>query len=340
MVEPLSDDNGADGNAPAVAGTDEPVESGQPQVPRAFLAFFDDAAVFPPGLAPLDRAISDHVTRRRTPLAAAVGPVVLPLADLARARELAAGQDLSAGPVLVSVVAPAGGPSAALEASAVAGPELRIIVVELKTSPEKADWERELTEAVAAAKTGAASTAAAAGVQIYVELTAAQIAAGALDMIAGTGVRLKYRTGGIEEHLFPTPAQLAATLTAATAREIPFKLTAGLHQAVRYTNEATGFTHHGFLNIAVAAALAQQGNDAGQLEEALLETDSHRLTAWFRSLSPAGPISPDWRRDFISFGTCSVAEPAESLEELGLLPAHIAHAQTTHAHTQEEATPA
>ncbi|WP_205759930.1 hypothetical protein [Arthrobacter sp. PAMC25564] len=301
------------------------------KVPQAFLAFFDDAAVFPPGLAPLDQAIADHVARRRTPLAAAVGPVVLPLAELAMARELAAGQDLSAGPVLVSVVTPAGRLSATLEAGAVAGPALRIIAVELKTSPEQADWERELAEAAAAAESG---------VQIYVELTASQIDAGALELIAGTGVRLKYRTGGIEDHLFPTPALLAATMAAATARRIPFKLTAGLHQAVRHTNEATGFTHHGFLNIAVAAALAQRGCDARQLEDALLETDSQKLTARFRSLSPAGPASPGWRRDFISFGTCSVAEPAESLEELGLLPAGIAPSHTTHAHTRQEANPA
>ncbi|WP_427007902.1 hypothetical protein [Pseudarthrobacter sp. H2] len=300
-------------------------------VPSAFLGFFDDAAVFPPGLAPLDQAIAEHVARRRTPLAAAVGPLVLPLADLPRARELAAGRDLSAGPVRISVVTPAGGLSAALEARA-AGPELRITAVELKTSPEQADWERELAEAAAAA--------AATGIQIYVELTAGQIAAGALDTIAGTGVRLKYRTGGIEDHLFPTPAQLAATLASAVGKEIPFKLTAGLHQAVRYTNPVTGFTHHGFLNIAVAAALARQGGAAGQLEEALLETDSHALTVRFQSLSSAAAISPDWRREFISFGTCSVAEPAESLEELGLLPAGTAAAQTTHVQTEQEATPA
>jgi hypothetical protein len=298
----------------------------------AFIAFFDDAAVFPPGLAPLDQAIAEHVARRRTPLAAAVGPLVLPLADLARARELAAGQDLAAGPVRVSVVTPAGMLPATLEARAAVAPELLIAAVELKTSPAKAGWEGELAEAIAAA--------AASGLQIYVELTAAQVAAGALDMIAGTGVRLKYRTGGIEDHLFPTPAQLAATLASAVAQEIPFKLTAGLHQAVRYTNQATGFTHHGFLNIAVAAALARQGADAGRLEETLLETDSHALTARFRALSPTDGIPADWRREFISFGTCSVAEPAESLEELGLLPAGIASAETTHVQTEQEATPA
>lgn len=298
----------------------------------AFIAFFDDAAVFPPGLAPLDQAIADHVARRSTPLAAAVGPLVLPLADLTQARELAAGQDLSAGPVRVSVVTPAGMLPAALEARAAAGPELRITAVELKTSPGQAGWERELTEAIAAA--------AASGIEIYVELTAGQIAAGALDIMAGTGVRLKYRTGGIEDHLFPTPAQLAATLASAVGKKIPFKLTAGLHQAVRYTNPVTGFTHHGFLNIAVAAARARQGADAGRLEATLLETDGHALTARFRSLSPTDGIPADWRREFISFGTCSVAEPAESLEELGLLPAGIASARTPNVQTEQEATPA
>jgi hypothetical protein len=202
----------------------------------------------------------------------------------------------------------------------------------LKTSPAKAGWESELAEAIAAA--------APAEIQIYVELTAAQMAAGALDRIAGTGVRLKYRTGGIEEHLFPTPAQLAATLASAIGKKIPFKLTAGLHQAVRYTNPVTGFTHHGFLNIAVAAALAQQGADAGQLKKTLLETDSRALTARFQSLSPAARIPADWRQEFISFGTCSVAEPAEILEELGLLPAGISSTQTTNVQTEQEATPA
>jgi hypothetical protein len=296
-------------------------------IPSAFVAFFDDAAVFPPGLAPLDQAIADHVARRHTPWAAAVGPLVLPLADLPQARELAASQDLSGGAIMVSVVTPAGGLAAALAARAALAPELLITAVELKTSLQKAAWERELNEAIHAA----------AGIHIYVELTAAQVADGALEVIAGSGVRLKYRTGGIEDHLFPTPEQLAATLSSAVGKNIPFKLTAGLHQAVRYTNPVTGFTHHGFLNIATAAALARQGAGPDQLEEMLHETDHRTLTAAFRSLSPGDGTSPPWRGEFISFGTCSVAEPAESLEKLGLLPAGTSTA-STNAQTEQEAT--
>ena len=39
-------------------------------------------------------------------------------------------------------------------------------------------------------------------------------------------------------------------------RAVPFKCTAGLHHAVRYTDPTTGFRHHGVLNILVATARA------------------------------------------------------------------------------------
>jgi hypothetical protein len=282
-------------------------EHGPEVIPAPFLGFFDDAAVFPPGLAPLETAVTDHVARRATELAAAVGPLVLPLKDLARAKELAA-QELSANldrgnaPVQVSVVTPAGQLQDALAAAGTAGPELEVVTVELKTSLQQADWSAELAEAAWAAGQ----------LQIFTELTAAQVADGALEQLAGTGLRLKFRTGGIEAGLFPSPAQLAAVLAAAVRQDIPFKLTAGLHQAVRYTNPATGFTHHGFLNIALATGLAQDGADESELESVLLETDPKVLADRFAALPG------DWRRSFTSFGTCSVAEPAESLEDLAI----------------------
>lgn len=277
-------------------------------VPENFHAFFDDAAVFPPGLAPLERAVHDHVRRRSTVMAAAVGPLVLPLTDLPEAKKLAAAEDLSDGPVSISVVTPAGELQQALESIPAVSPELAVDAIELKTSPNILDWSQEIREA-----------AEVAGVEVFVELTVAQVASGALDLFAGTSLRLKYRTGGLEKHLFPTSTELANVIAAAVARETPFKLTAGLHEAVRYTNTASGFTHHGFLNIAVAASLAQQGAHTGDLEAVLSETNGDQLVEQFLA-------QPDkWRRTFTSFGTCSVSEPLESLERLGLCPAGIAH---------------
>ena len=51
------------------------------RVPPQFLRFFDDAATFPPGLAPVERAVRGHVARRSSPVLPAVGPAVLALAE-------------------------------------------------------------------------------------------------------------------------------------------------------------------------------------------------------------------------------------------------------------------
>ncbi|WP_068260303.1 hypothetical protein [Janibacter limosus] len=274
-------------------------------VPAQFVGFFDDAATFPPGLAPVDQAVTDHVERRSAPFVRAVGPAVLALADLPRAREVAAGLDLSGGPVEVSVVTPAGALGEALTAATTLTPELRVVAVELKTDPSSREvWTEQVREAAAIRE-----------LPIYVELTAGQVAEGALELLAGTGLRLKYRTGGIEAHLFPTPEQLGDVLTAAVTAGLPFKLTAGLHEAIRYTNETTGFTHHGFLNIAMATQAARAGESRETVSGWLAETDSTRLAA-------AGAVSDgSWRESFTSFGTCSVGEPADALRRLDLFPA-------------------
>lgn len=276
-------------------------------VPEQFVGFFDDAATFPPGLAPVEQAVRDHITRRSSPFVTAVGPAVLALTDLPRAREVAADLDLSAGPVQVSVVTPAGALAEALTARQDVGPELHIVAIELKTDPsDRATWTAQVREA---------AVAAVGGPEIFVELTAGQVADGALDLLAGTGLQLKYRTGGIEAHLFPTPEELGSVLSAAIAADLPFKLTAGLHEAIRHTNPTTGFTHHGFLNIALATQAARAGEPAEQVAGWLAETDTNRLA------EAAAESDGRWRESFRSFGTCSVGEPADALRRLELFPA-------------------
>lgn len=279
-------------------------DAAERSVPAQFAGFFDDAATFPPGLAPLEKAITDHVARWANPLVAAVGPAVLKLEDLPEARQVAAGLDRGDRAVEVSAVTPAGQLQAALDAAEQAGPELRVIAVELKTDPSDQDvWAAQLREA-----------AAETGLPVFVELTADQIRGGALELLEGTGLRLKHRTGGIEARLFPTPGQLAAVLVEAVAARIPFKLTAGLHEAVRHTNPATGFTHHGFLNIAMATEEARAHEPAERMARLLTETDPEPLVELARASDGV------WRESFTSFGTCSVGEPAASLERLGLFP--------------------
>ena len=83
----------------------------------------------------------------------------------------------------------------------------------------------------------------------------------------------KFRTGGLAAELFPTPVELAAVICACRDRQLPFKLTAGLHHAVRHNDPETGFTHHGFVNILAATLAAVDGAEVVDVAERLAATD-------------------------------------------------------------------
>ncbi|MGN6132298.1 MAG: hypothetical protein ACTHOK_18320, partial [Nocardioidaceae bacterium] len=94
----------------------------------------------------------------------------------------------------------------------------------------------------------------------------------------------------------------------------PFKCTAGLHQAVRHSDPATGFAHHGFVNLLVAT---RRLFDGAPVDEAVAIIDESRvpeLVTLARDTDLDGA-----RRWFRSFGSCSVTEPLESLTAIGLL---------------------
>ncbi|WP_262106447.1 hypothetical protein [Arthrobacter sp. Marseille-P9274] len=272
--------------------------------------FFDDAAVFPPGSAPLDAAVRDHLARRSSPLAALTGPLLLSLDQVAEAHRLAQetahllGIDLAAAPLRIGVVIPAGRLHDALELAARTMNGIRVTGLELKTSSDS--WQADVA-ALQQADTSASR---------HIEFTAAQISEGALTALQGGNVDLKFRTGGLDARLFPAPGELAKVIGQSVRQRVPFKLTAGLHQAVRHTNPATGFIHHGFLNIAVATGAADQGAGTDRLHEILEEEDGTRLATEVRVFT-----TNSWRRWFRSFGTCSIDEPLESLTALGLDPA-------------------
>ncbi|MBH0118047.1 hypothetical protein M1M07_27900 [Rhodococcus sp. HM1] len=268
--------------------------------PEVFDAFFDDAAVFPPGRAPLGQAVPDHIARRGTPLGRLVGPLLLPVDALDAAASLvdATGE----GPLRVGVVVPAGGLDVALAAVERVAPAIRVGGLELKTD----DLDPRQVVADAAALTERYS--------VHVELAVPHIRAGLLDSFTGTDVRLKARTGGLVAEAFPSVEDLAEVITTAVAAKRSFKLTAGLHRAVRYRDDSTGFVHHGFLNIAVATGEALDGADTAAVATTLAETDGSVLAERLRA------IAAQWRTMFESFGTCSIAEPLDTLDELDLIP--------------------
>jgi hypothetical protein len=153
--------------------------------------------------------------------------------------------------------------------------------------------------------------------EVYVELpqgspTSEWLAAA--DAVAEGGTHLKFRTGGLEPHLFPDAATLAAWIDAALDRETSYKCTAGLHHALRHRDHDTGYEHHGFLNVLLATRRAFDGGTVTEVAEVLEDHYANDLVALARTSDLAGA-----RRWFTSFGSCSVTEPLDDLLALGLL---------------------
>jgi hypothetical protein len=274
-----------------------------PLGPRAlFDGLFDDAALFPPGDAPMTDAVPAH-RRHRERLDELVGPFVVPAARL---EELVAHLGHGEGPAFdISVTATAGDLPSAVD-RVTADPRLTLAAVEVPV----------VADAVAAGEAvGVLDAVLPAGVPAAVEVPRTDDRDAVLDVLAGTRCRAKLRTGGVRADLFPSPAELAGTFTACAQRGIAVKCTAGLHSAVRHLDPATGFPHHGFLNLLLAADAVSAGSPA---ETWLAETDSAALVA--AVLTWGSDQAARARALFTSFGTCSVTEPVDDLVALGLLP--------------------
>ena len=152
---------------------------------------------------------------------------------------------------------------------------------------------------------------------VFVEIPVRGDIEPALDLLQQQGWSAKIRCGGIRSELFPSTGQLAAAITACAARGIAFKATAGLHHAIRYRDPATGFTHHGFLNILLAVTRAVSGADTELVIDALESTDPAVLDTETAAVDPATAARA--RELFVSYGSCSTSDPINDLTALNLL---------------------
>ena len=154
--------------------------------------------------------------------------------------------------------------------------------------------------------------------EVYAEIPLSWGLLGALDTVAtarAEGLRLgaKFRIGGLAAELFPTPVELAAVICACRDRELPFKLAAGLRHALRHTDPETGFTHHGFLNVLVAALAAADGAEVAEVAEVVAAT--HPLPL----VEPARLARDRPRPLCVGFGSATPLEPLTELVRLGLI---------------------
>jgi len=280
-------------------------------IPAWLSGFVDDASMFPPGNLPLDRAVAEHREHRASEYADLVGGFVV--SDL-KLPDLITELGEQVGDLLAVNVVVTGGAGAIEPAVrwATRSPSTRLRALEIALRDED-DLAHNARRVLAARDQLAADLD---DVVVHVEpprLRGAPTAGwlSALDELAAGDVRLKFRTGGVDQDAFPTCGELADAIEAALDRELPFKCTAGLHHAVRHHDAETGLTHHGFLNVLRATRAALDGEDGS---EVLAEESARVLLDGFDAEEAART-----RHWFTGFGSCSVLEPHDDLVELGLL---------------------
>jgi hypothetical protein len=272
-----------------------------------FERLFDDAAMFPPAQLPVAQAVSQHRDHRGAWYRALVGPFVCAADRPAAVAEQAACLGLDTVDVALAVAEGVAAVPAAL-AGVDRAERLRLRAVE---TPLGALPMRECA--------AMADDLGARGAELFLELPVDQVDEDRVRELRAGGAYLKLRTGGAAAGAFPTEDALARAVVHCAGEGLRFKCTAGLHNAVRHRDPQTGFEHHGFLNIALAAGVALTTGDLAAVREVLADQDSEVLAARTRDLSPADVTAI--RGLFASIGTCSVGEPLADLTALRLVAA-------------------
>lgn len=274
-----------------------------------FARLIDDAAVFPPGLAPLEQAVADYQERRRGPYADLIGPLLIPAAGAGRLNEIMADLPVRR-PIPVTLIARPGTPMDQVEIGlsilrgtggvALAGLEVA----------HQADWthalKHDLPLAVEVGKDPADQRAA---LSSLVEATDQAVE-----------LRAKLRTQSVGEDPLPTADELAGFVLGCVRRDLPFKLTGGLHHAVATTAHTTrgrAEEQHGALNVLLATHWALTGHDLDDVVEVLLVREPDTLVEALTALTDeeVGAV----RSRFTSYGCCGVLDPVGELVGLGLI---------------------
>jgi hypothetical protein len=277
-------------------------------VPLLFAALVDDAGLFPPERLPLPGALARHRADSQHGHPVLTHRFLCPGSGLGELRaQLEPQESLRLGLIVDTGF---DNLRAVLNDFAY-DPRLHLEAIELRLPPGP-------DPASAADQVTAATSGWAGKASVYVELPlSTEDWVAAVPDLAKRGLGGKVRCGGIETALFPSVEQLAAFLTAVVAARVPFKATAGLHHAVRYRDPVTGFDHHGFLNLLLAACRAVDGSGEDAIGAALREDDAEALAAAARAVPDATAARA--RSLFVAYGSCSTSEPVEDLTALGLL---------------------
>ncbi len=254
---------------------------------------FDDASMFPPATLPIETALQAHRDHKASSHADVVGAFIV---SPSRLCEVPAGFEVAVSGQADDIGrALAGDHQATVVAVEAAGPVtdvLDLMTVDLLTG-----------------RLGYA--------EIEVRRDPAEVLAD-LDALVGRSVLAKFRTGGTTNSAFPTEAELAVAIHGCARRGLAFKFTAGLHDPARHRDPATGFEHHGLLNVILATDLADRVASVDEVGAALGQRDEQGLSEIIRDMSPERLRRV--RGTFVCVGTCSIDECLAGLARVGVWP--------------------
>ena len=267
--------------------------------PALFTGLVDDAAVFPPGNAPLEEAVRRHRFHRVAAYAPMVGPLLVPVADASRLGAVVAGTSSALSPPLeVSLVARPGVPTPEVEAA--------VSTLAATEGVTPVGLEMAWSEQWRAARLG--------DLPLTLEVDRGERQPRALEDMRravddGLAVQAKFRTGATPTWSWPAEGELAAFVAAAVRLGTPFKLTGGLHHLVRGTR-AEG-EQHGLLNVLLAVHRALAGDGPDLLVPVLADRDPEALARRVGALGPHDAAAV--RKAFTAYGCCEVTDPIGEL---------------------------
>jgi hypothetical protein len=267
--------------------------------PALFASLVDDAAVFPPGNAPLPEAVRRHRLHRSSGYAACVGPLLVPASAAADLGPLLDGQ-----PLRVGVIGRPGTPGVDVAAAVQqlqATDGVEVAGVELGWTSDWRDTDLgDLPRSLEVPRGEDQVTAL------------ADIATDAPD---SAQLQAKFRTGATDTWAWPDEAELATFIRTAIDHDLGFKLTGGLHHVVRGTHD--GQEQHGLLNVLATVRWALNGEDVDELVPLLAERDPAVLVPQITRMSVADAAIV--RAFFTAYGCCEVTDPIGELTTLGLV---------------------
>lgn len=273
-------------------------------VPRQlFSGLLDDASLFPPRNASVATAVAGHITWQNSHQRDLVGPLLCPVSGV---EELCVALPSNAHLRLALVVD--GDLDAFSAALDVLGENSRVTLIGVEAVHARlreqavnlGEWVTELPGV-----TGALEVP-----RVDFEDSLALVAYGPWHIA-------KYRTGGVFAEAYPSEGELATFLLACAANDLAFKLTAGLHHALRNHDPRTDFQQHGVLNVLLATDAALREEPADAIVSLLAQRDPEVLISKLKHWDVEHCALV--RETFTSFGCCEPVDPIDDLKKLGLL---------------------